>query len=456
MVAETHGQSSGVQPGVGALPGGPSTSAAPATPLTQMSPAPPRATFSSPPPPSTTLGNPGFDPYSTGASPGVFTPALPYQQPVPPSALLPGSTPLSSVFGGSAGNPSGYSLNAPPPAYPSPGQTYPGPGQTYPGAGQPYPGAGQPAPNYPASVYPNAGPPVLFPGGLFGNGMGSTPGNYYNPLSEFGMPAAVKFFQGPRFRHGWLHGGEDGDDLDMNETEVSLAFAFPNFLYSNQPLYILPSFSLDLWDGPSGGTADLPSSAYEAFIDAGWQSDPNQILGLETGLRVGVFTDFDTFNDDSLRILGQVLGKFRLTPRATLKAGVMYVDRNRVKVIPAGGLLWQPTPYSRWDIYFPEPKISRYFNTLGTQDVWGYVSGEFGGGSWSITRSNGDEESIDINDYRVLLGLEWGRSDLIRSGRRTGFIEFGGVFGREVYYSKNRQDNFDPNTTFIIRAGIGY
>ena len=286
--------------------------------------------------------------------------------------------------------------------------------------------------------------------------MGSTPGNYYNPLGEFSMPAAVKFFQGPRFRYGWLGGGDSSQDLDMNEMELSLAFAFPNFLYSGQPVYVLPSFSLDLWDGPSAINADLPANAYEAFIDTGWQSDPNQILGLETGLRIGVFTDFNTFNSDSLRIMGKLLGKFRLTPRATLKAGVMYVDRNRVQLIPAGGLLWQPTPYSRWDIYFPEPKVSRYFRTVGTQDVWGYVAGEYGGGSWTITRTDGQEESIDINDFRVLLGLEWGRSDLIRSGRRTGFVEAGVVFGREVYYDKNRQDNFDPNTTFIIRAGVGY
>lgn len=414
-----------------ALQNAPST-----TPLTQMAPAPPRSTYTSPAPPSVTLGNPGFDPYNSGPTPGVFQPAVPFQQPVAPSSTIPGATTMGSIFGGLSGGTSGYQMTTPPPTITDPALSSP--------------------PGYPSSVYPNAGPPVLFPGGLMGDGMGSTPGNYYNPLGEFSMPAAVKFFQGPRFRYGWLGGGDSAQDLDMNEMELSLAFAFPNFLYSGQPVYVLPSFSLDLWDGPSGLNADLPANAYEAFIDTGWQSDPNQILGLETGLRIGVFTDFDTFNSDSLRIMGQLLGKFRLTPRATLKAGVMYVDRNRVQLIPAGGLLWQPTPYSRWDIYFPEPKVSRYFRTVGTQDVWGYVAGEYGGGSWTITRTDGDEESIDINDFRVLLGLEWGRSDLIRSGRRTGFVEAGVVFGREVYYDKNSQDNFDPNTTFIIRAGVGY
>jgi hypothetical protein len=308
---------------------------------------------------------------------------------------------------------------------------------------------------YPDSVYPNATPPVLLPGGTFGGGYATAPGNYYNPFAEFAMPGAFKFLQGPRLRHGWLGGGDDPSDLGMHETDVSVAFAFPNFLWSGQPIYVLPSFSLDLWQGPSAGLSDLPGSAYGGFLDFGWQTDPNQILGLETGARIGVFTDFDTFNSDSMRYMGQLLGKIRLTPRMTAKLGVMYIDRLRVKLIPAGGLLWQPSPYSRWDIYFPEPKIAHYLSTIGRHDVWWYVAGEYGGGSWTVTRQGGFEDQVDINDFRLLGGFEWGRSDLIRSGRRTGFIEAGWVFGREVVYGSGL-GNMDPDSTFVLRAGFGY
>jgi hypothetical protein len=288
------------------------------------------------------------------------------------------------------------------------------------------------------------------------NVYGDAPGNYYNPFSQMAMPSALKFFQGPRVQYGWLGGGDDSRDLGIQELETSLAFAFPNFLWSGQPIFVLPSFSLDLWDGPKNQAADLPGQAYEAFVDAGWQTDPNNIWGLETGLRIGVFTDFDTMNSDSVRYMGQVLGKLRISPQATLKAGVMYIDRNEIKVLPAGGILWQPTPYSRWDIYFPEPKISNYFRTVGTQDVWGYIAGEFGGGSWTIQRANGSEDSVDINDIRVMFGLEWGRSDLIRIGRRTAFAEAGWVFNRQVRYARNPADDFDADSTFLFRVGIGY
>lgn len=422
-------------------PGAPSTLN---QPMTQLAPVPSRSSIASPTPPSVSLGNPTYDPYHSGGTPGVFQPALPYQPAVPPVAAVPGGAAASSIFSGLPGGPTSYPA---PPLGSAPPLGY-GPPAAAPMVAPPV--------IYPPSVYPNEGPPVLFPGGLLGGGMGA--GGFGAPYSAgpLGMPAAIKFFQGPRLQHAWLGGGEDPDDLGINTTDVSLAFAFPNFLYSGQPVYVLPSFSLHLWDGPAGITADLPGQAYDAFVDVGWQSDPNQILGLEAGLRTGVFTDFETFNSDSFRIRGMLLGKFRATPRATIKAGAMYVDRNDIKIIPAGGLLWQPTPYSRWDIFFPNPKISRYLSTVGTKDTWGYIAAEYGGGSWSIQRASGEEDSVDINDIRLLLGLEWGRSDLIRAGNRTAFLEGGYVFQREVEYERNPQDDFDPGSTFILRAGIGY
>ncbi|MCA9194657.1 MAG: hypothetical protein KDB03_22960, partial [Planctomycetales bacterium] len=218
----------------------------------------------------------------------------------------------------------------------------------------------------------------------------------------------------------------------------------------------MPSFSYHNWDGPNNTAADLPPAAYSAFLDFGWQSDPMRILGAELGLRVGMFTDFDTANSDSLRILGRALGRIRLTPRATVKLGVMYLDRNRVKLLPAGGLLWQPNPDTRFDIFFPEPKLAHYLTTLGTQDTWWYVGGYYGGGSWTIQRKSGLHDSIDINDIRLVLGIEWGRNEMMRDGRRAGFFEVGYVFERELLYKLNPADNMNLQDSFMLRLGFGY
>ncbi len=74
---------------------------------------------------------------------------------------------------------------------------------------------------------------------------------------------AFRLFQGPRFSQILSVAGTNQLHLQVNNTDVSLVFAFPNFLYWRTPLFVIPSFSLQLWDGPDGSTgADLPPSAY--------------------------------------------------------------------------------------------------------------------------------------------------------------------------------------------------
>jgi len=426
-------------------------------PQTNLSPIAPPPTFAPPnytSPPTASLGAPLFDPYSTGANPGTFAPALQGAQPLS-SPQFPG---WLSNPNGSQGT--GFFNGAPASGTPTFGVGNPGfnaPNYGAPAFGQPSDGPpsygnqglGYQPQTFPPEAYPAGSPNTLFPGGLFSGGsFGGVSAGGYN---------AYRLFQGPRIRQGWVYDGNGGDSLQMNDTDASLAFAFPNFLYSGQPVYVLPSFGLHLLDGPDGSTgADLPPQLYDAFLDTGWQSDPTQLVGADLGLRVGVFSDFETANSDSLRIMGKGLVTFRLTPYSTVRGGVYYLDRNHIKLLPAFGLLYQPTQYSRYDIFFPQPKLSQYFTTLGSQDIWAYVGGEYGGGAWTIKRTSGESDNIDINDLRLLVGVEWGRSDLIRAGRHTGFFEAGFVFDREVTYKNNGNNDFSPGNTIMLRLGFGY
>jgi hypothetical protein len=362
----------------------------------------------------------------------------------------------------------------------------------------PPPGNYGPFPNnYPPAVYPNSAPSALFPGGYgaspsYGSNLnyGANPGyggigtgsgqsslfqnNLFNssnwrlgngwfnspngPMFNGGIPNPLssRFFVTPRFRHSWIAGDNDPASIGINDSDLSLVFQIPGFLGSTQPLYIVPSFSSHLWDGPSSPTADLPPAAYSAFLDFGWETNPLQTFGLELGTRVGVFSDYDTFTGQSLRILGKALGRVRLTPTATARVGAYWIDRNRIKLIPAAGILWVPNPDTRFDLFFPEPKLSHYVATLGNRDMWWYVSGYYGGGAWTITRASGDEDNIDLNDMRIVIGLEWGRNELLRQGHRTAFIEGGYVFNRELIYRVRPQDNLEVDDSYVIRAGFAY
>jgi hypothetical protein len=442
------------------------------------------------PPPGS--GSTQFDPYATRQ---VTAPNFPQSNPYPPSSSVAPSLGGPSVLNqpGALAAPPGYGAApgyGPAPTYGAPpygaplNSGYPG----YNGVAPSMPGVGQSGilgtyPNtnasvYPPSAFPNSSPSALYPGAYPQSGYGygqpgslAPPGNLvlppggswtnWNPQGSIfngspTYPQVLRLFQGPRFRQTWIYGSDDSTALQINDSDVALAFAFPSFLYSTQPIYILPSFSLHLWDGPSNTAADLPAIAYSAFVDAGWQSDPARIMGTELGLRVGMFSDFETSTSDSLRIMGRALGRVRLSPAATLKLGAVYLDRNKIEWLPAGGILWQPNPETRFDLFFPEPKLAHYLATFGTMDTWWYFGGYYGGGSWTVKRTSGARESIDINDLRLVLGLEWGRNEQMREGRRVGFLEAGYVFQRELLYKESPADNLDLQDSLMIRAGIGY
>ena len=293
--------------------------------------------------------------------------------------------------------------------------------------------------------YPSQAPPSVFSNGIGQPGL---------------QGPSMRFLQAPRLRHTWIY-GDGGNDLQINDIDMSLVFAWPNYLWTNQPLYVVPSFSLHLWDGPDkrpvGNLADLPGSAYSAFLDAGWESDPDMAVGGEVVARVGVFSGFDTFVSDSIRIQGKGLLRLRLTPTVQIRGGVYYVDRLRIKLLPVGGLLWTPNPQTRFDIYFPSPKLSQYMTTVGNTELWWYIAAEYGGGSWTVKRAvNNLTEQIDLNDIRLMMGIEWGASRFFARGRRVGFFEVGWVTDREILYRDRTQDNLRLDDTIMIRGGFGY
>jgi hypothetical protein len=434
-------------------------------PQTNLAPiSPPPTPYS---PPATGYGS--FDPYAAppptswggglagngNSFGGPGTTAIGPPTPIGPPTTAPGGSSFFNQIFGAPGS-------VPPPSLP-PTYGAPASGPAYGMSTSPYDNpnvyggtfaAPPPTAGFPSSVYPSSSPSTLFPGGLFDS----------NTFAGFSMsnPSGVnQRLGGPRIRYAFIGPGSDADDLQVNDLDLSLVMAFPNFFYTQQPLYVVPSFSFHFWDGPNSSTgADLPPVAYSAFLDTGWQTDPNQMFGAELGVRVGVFSDFDYVDSDSLRVTGKGLLHFRLTPNSTIKGGVYVLDRDNSKVnsvLPAGGLLWQPNPFTRFDLFYPEPKFARYCRTIGVFDTWWYLAGEFGGGGgvWTIRRENGDDDTVDINDYRVMTGFEWGESNAIRAGRRTAFAEIGLVFDREIEYDRTLGDTTLGNS-LMFRLGWGY
>ncbi len=321
-----------------------------------------------------------------------------------------------------------------------------------------FPTSTYPTGMYPPGVYPNSSPNVMVPGMYVAPSTywwGTTPTTFATTTNE-----VVRLCQGPRFQQTWLTGNDNFDGLAPNsiqilDTDVSLVFACPDFCGSKSPLYIIPSYSQHVWDGPSAPGFNLPGSAFSAFLDSGWSSNPEKTFGADLGVRIGVFSAFDAVDSESVRYQGKAMGRVRLTPTATFRAGVAYLDRVKIKLLPAVGILCFPNPDTRLDLFFPEPKLSHYCSTYGNTDVWCYLFGYYGGGSWTILQPDGSHDQIDLNNIRVMMGLEFGKSEQIRNGLRLGFIEFGYAFNQELIY-RVQPTNLDLTNSFVIRAGCSY
>ncbi len=335
-----------------------------------------------------------------------------------------------------------------------------GPG-TVPGAGvqpavpawDPYANpATQPAVPYspyapsPFAPPPPTGPRPLYPDGLSGPAPPS--GDWWGQLQQ-----PMRFLQEVRLRDAFLFSSGGDQSLTVDDFETSATFAFP-FLYDKAPFLITPGFAMHFFGGPkttATDPADLPPRTYDAFLDGAWQPQLNPWLSANLGVRVGVYTDFNTFTTRSIRIMGRGLGVIALTQDLQFAIGVVYLDRNRVKLLPAGGFVWTPSPDARYEILFPNPKLARKFGTIATTEVWWYLAGEYGDGAWTVERAAGFSDSVDYNDIRVYLGAEGYTQRNLKVS-----IEVGYVFRREIIYRSGMPEKFVPDDTVMIRGGLAY
>jgi len=399
------------------------------------------------PPPGATAPQGYYNP------PAIAPPATGYTTPAPSTAVAPapGVAPASPYLS-------------------------PAPGQTFPSAA-PWPGAGGTAPpvygqpTYGPTPVPGAAPTATLPGTILPppnwdpyaapgtQQPGLFPGDPFMPppaVPAYGQPQPTqRLLQELRAEYLWM-AGNAYSDFGYNQADLSATFAVPFFYNQQNPFLITPGFTTYFLSCP---TVDAPHQLYDAYLDTAWNPQFSPWLGAELGFRVGVYSDFQRVTSDAIRYTGHALAVMTLSPTVQLKAGAVYLDRVRIKILPAGGLVWTPNADVRFDILFPNPKISRRFTTYGITDWWIYLRGEYGGDSWSVHGawidtgfvSSTNAMQMDYNDIRAALGLEF-----MRHGGVNGLVEAGVAFDREVRSYPSGPANFYPATTYFLRGSIAF
>ena len=117
-------------------------------------------------------------------------------------------------------------------------------------------------------------------------------------------------------------------------------------------------------------------------------------------------------------------------------------------VLPAGGLIWRPDPDTRLELLFPRPRVARRIRWNFGGDLWAYVLGQFGGGSWAVTLLDDSRQQVLYSDLRALVGVEW----LLPNGV-TGVLDAGYVFERNLDVGGF---SVAPSSTFILRVGLNF
>jgi hypothetical protein len=322
------------------------------------------------------------------------------------------------------------------------------------------PYGGQPAPVNPQFGQPNV-PPSASPYAGIGQGNLAQPQygqpaygqpQYGQPLPDGTLPPRQRFLHELHFDSSELERfGPHG--LGIIDVGLDAVFAWP-ILANPNPLFITPGFTYHSWNGPSSGNfagaPDLPPNAYDAYVDTSWHPQVNSWFSADLDVRVGVYSDFSAVNSRSVRVLGRGLGIVTLSPQWQVAAGIWYLNRLTVQLLPAGGVIWTPNQDTRLAILFPNPKLSRRLLTIGNTDVWGYLAGEYGGGRWTIRRADGSSDVMELNDLRALAGFEW----FMLNGLR-GNTEIGYVFDRHIIY-RSGAPWAHPSDTVLFRGGLTY
>lgn len=312
---------------------------------------------------------------------------------------------------------------------------------------------------------PLAQPGVTQQGGsLFPNGLPYQweSGAYQYQNSDGSVVRLQRLLQQISFEHTYLYGDGSLRALEWNRSELAGTFAFPIFYNPNTPLLMTPGFAFNWLEGPitpppadpnvqDPNDPDMPPRVYDAYLDFAWHPQLTEWLRADLGVRTGVWSDFNDWSSDAIRIMGRGVGVLSFSPHCDLHVGVWYLDRNRVKLLPAGGIHWRPGP--EWDLYlvFPNPKIRKRWVTYGTSQWWWYVGAEYGGGRWVVERRFNVTDDVDYNDIRAFFGLEWETQTQAR-----GHFEVGYVFDRELLYTNTVTPDLRLDDTFMIRAGFDF
>ena len=250
------------------------------------------------------------------------------------------------------------------------------------------------------------------------------------------------FFQGAQWKSAhWQGLGDRLGGLDITLSEVGLSFGVP-LGSMDHVLAIQPYFQANHFNGPS--EIDVPGTLYDTGARFLVRSQWTPLLTTTVLVSPSVRSDFRT-STDATRVFGLGLVNWQANPKWKYSFGAVYLDREDVRILPAVGFVWTPTPDWKVDGMFPRPRIAKRLYKHGSvAEGWAYVGGRFGGNSWSIERADGSDDQLTLRELSFLAGYE-----VIREGNRGLTLELGYGFARSLEYASDQIEQDLDDAIFL-------
>lgn len=240
----------------------------------------------------------------------------------------------------------------------------------------------------------------------------------------------------------WIAPNSDG--LGISSLDARGSIEFPNF----QALWFVPRVAAHWLNGPT--STDMPAQLYDVSFETVGMLPIGERWFVQAALAPSFFTDGKNTTGKAFRLPGRVLAFWKYSDTLTFTGGILYLDRDDVKAIPSAGVLWNPNEDWKFELAAPRPRIAWRFSHDDDSARWGYLVGEFGGGTWAIQRASGLNDVATLSDYRLMAGYErkW-------TSGRSWLIEAGYVFSRELKYTSALGDTDLPSTC-LVRLGVTF
>jgi hypothetical protein len=186
---------------------------------------------------------------------------------------------------------------------------------------------------------------------------------------------------------------------------------------------IITGFGFYVFSGPV--QSEMPPRAYDFSI--GYQIR-HRIgpLAFDLAASVQAASDFNGDARKGIQYPGHGVAYLTVRPNLDLVLGVDYLDRADVKLLPVAGLIWNPNPFTRYELVFPRPRA--VFQLTEVYRL--YIYGELGGGTWAVETPILSNTLATYRDLRACIGFESVDPD----GRQWA-IEAGYLFGRRLEYT---------------------